>query len=188
MDAVKKADREAVARLVDRNYLEAGAARGPSDGVVPLSRSRLKQPSRDGEFPDAERFKDCGAYVQDRWTGLLWQKDGRAAGKRNFYEAKAYAEELELGGMKGWRVPNIEELRTIFPATFAPFNETSYTPNQCCGGGEEFASYWTSELDLRANDYAYVFHWYNDGGANNCTASKNFVYVRCVRDPAPRIE
>ena len=183
MDRVKQADREAVARLIDRDYLEPDAAGGAPDGITPLAKSRVRQPSRDGAFPDAGRFADHGVYVEDRWTGLLWQKDGLAAGKRNFYEAKEYAEKLELGGMRGWRVPDVEELRTIFPATFAPFTGTTYTARKCCAGPEEFAAYWTSQLD-RGPDYAFVFQWYDQGGANNCTASANFVYVRCVHDTA----
>jgi hypothetical protein len=184
MNSVKKEDRQAVMRLTDRDFL-VGVVRDASDGIVPLAASGVKQPSRDGVFADADRFKDHDQYIEDRWTGLLWQKDGLAAGKRNFYEAKEYAEKLELGGMKEWRVPTAEELRTIFPANFAPFNETTYNPNKCCGGDKEFSAYWTSELDLRSNDYAYVFQWYDTGGANNCFASKNFVYVRCVHDPVP---
>ena len=38
-------------------------------------------------------------------------------------------------------------------------------------------------VDPRLPDYAYVYQWYADGGANNCSASKNLAYVRCVRDP-----
>ena len=185
MKGVTKEVREAVMRLIDRDFLEAGVLRDGSDGIVSLAASGVKQPSRDGAFADANRFKDHDQYIEDRWTGLLWQKDGLAAGKRNFYEAKEYAETLELGGMKGWRVPTVEELRTIFPANFAPFNDAKYNPNECCGGDQEFASYWTSELDLSTKDYAYVFHWYENGGANNCFASKNFVYVRCAHDPLP---
>ena len=185
MDGVGEADRAAVARLIDRDYLESDVARERPDGIVPLAQSRVRQPSRDGAFPDPKRFRDHGGYVEDRWTGLLWQTDALAAGKRNFYEAQDYAAQLELGGMTRWRVPTAAEFRTIFPATFAPFNDAKYTPKQCCAGPDEFASYWTSELDLRSDDYAYVFQWYNHGGANNCTASQNFVYVRCVHDPIP---
>ena len=50
-------------------------------------------------------------------------------------------------------------------------------------GPGEWHSYWTADLDTRSPDYAYVYHWYADGGANNCLASKNHAYVRCVHDP-----
>lgn len=151
--------------------------------VSSLYAARLKQPSKDGKFVAPDRFRDAGDYIEDRWTGLLWQKDGTASGKKNFYQAADYAKELELGGLKGWRVPKIDELATIFPATFAPFSNSMYIPEQCCRGPNEFATFWTSELDLPTPDYAFVYQWYDKGGANNCFASKNYAYVRCVHDP-----
>jgi hypothetical protein len=134
--------------------------------------------------PAGERFRDRGEYVEDTKTGLLWQKDGEASGKKNFYEAADYAKKLKLGGLSGWRVPTAKEYETIFPANTAPFKNSGYTPDMCCGDGrKEFRSYWTSELDGRVEDYAFIYHWYNKGGANNCFASKNYDYVRCVRGP-----
>lgn len=84
---------------------------------------------------------------------------------------------------KGAPLPTIEELATIFPANFAPFTNSKFTPEQCCQGPHEFVSFWTSELDVSAKDYAFVYHWYAQGGANNCYASRNFSNVRCVHDP-----
>ncbi len=147
-----------------------------------LAAARLHQPQRDGEFVEANRFRDAGDYIEDRWTGLLWQKDGAVSGKKNYYEARDYAAQLKLDGLGGWRVPSVEELATIFPATYTPFTHTQYNANQCCEGPAEYPSYWTSELDHSQPDYAYVFQWYADGGANNCYASRNRAYVRCVRD------
>jgi TPR repeat protein len=129
------------------------------------------------------RFIDRGAYVQDTKTGLLWQKDGRRSGRLNYYQAGDYAKALTLGGLLGWRVPTREELASIFPARSAPFTNTPYTSKPCCKGPYEWRSYWTSERDRRLDDYAYVYHWYGKGGANNCYASKNYDYVRAVHDP-----
>ena len=129
------------------------------------------------------RFIDKGEYALDSQTGLWWQKDGQASGKKNFYDAAKYAAGLKLGGRTGWRVPTAAELAAIFPADQAPFTNSAYNKDQCCGGPNEYRSYWTSELDTRLEDYAYVYHWYAKGGKNNCFASKNFVYVRCVLDP-----
>jgi hypothetical protein len=50
-------------------------------------------------------------------------------------------------------------------------------------GADYVSQHETSELDVRAKDYAYVYHWYAKGGANNGYASRNAVYVRCVHDP-----
>jgi len=129
---------------------------------------------------DKTRFVDRGEYVEDTTTGLLWQKDGKASGKHNFYQAAEYAKGLKLGGITGWRVPTAKELEAIFPATDMPFTNTRYNPKMCCAGGE-FEGYWTSDLDTRLDDYAYIYQWYAKGGANNGYASKNFCYVRCVR-------
>ncbi len=128
------------------------------------------------------RLIDRGEFVEDTKTGLFWQKDGRESGKLNFYQAKKYAKNLYLGGVVGWRVPTAKELETIFPAQELPFINTPYTTKKCCEGEYEWRSYWTSEVDNRLADYAYVYHWYGDGGKNNCYASKNYDYVRCVHD------
>jgi hypothetical protein len=134
-----------------------------------------------GDEGEKPRYIDRGEYIEDTTTKLLWQKDGASAGKKNFQQAADYAKGLKLGGLTGWRVPTAKELEGIFPADKKPFLNSKYNPNMCCGGEKEFASFWTSELDGRADDYAFVYQWYNKGGANNCFASKNFVYVRCVR-------
>jgi hypothetical protein len=149
--------------------------------VSPLvsSAQERTEPAAPQEKP---RLIDHGEYVEDRQTGLLWQKDGQSSGKMNFYDAAKYAKSLKLGGLTGWRVPTAKELETIFPADQAPFANSAYNKDQCCAGGKEFRSYWTSELDPRQEDYAFVYQWYAKGGANNCFASKNFVYVRCVLD------
>jgi len=152
--------------------------------VALYSAASAQDPPADKKPAVGERFRDRGEYVEDTQTGLLWQKDGQASGKKNFYQAAEYAAKLKLGGLGGWRVPTAKEFAAIFPADEAPFKNSGYTPDKCCGGGKEFRSYWTSELDGRAEDYAFVYHWYDKGGANNCFASKNFDYVRCVRGPA----
>ncbi len=171
-----------------RSAVEAvGGSTNPGVGrrsdLLSLTNARVKQGERDGKFVAPDRFRDAGAYLEDRWTGLLWQKDGKESGKKNFYQAGEYAESLEIGGLKGWRVPKAEELRTIYPANFEPFTNTQYRPDACCQGPGDYPSYWTGELDLRTKDYAFVFQWYEKGGANNGYASRNFAYVRCVHDP-----
>lgn len=145
--------------------------------LVSQSQDQGKANPQEGDKP---RFVDKGEYIEDTTTGLLWQKDGIASGKRNFYQAADYAKSITLGGLDGWRVPTAKELAAIFPATDKPFTNTKYNPNKCCAGGE-FNSYWTSDLDKRLDDYAFIYQWYDKGGANNCFASKNFAYVRCVR-------
>ena len=149
--------------------------------AVPTFGKPVREPIR--PVP-TQRFIDRGDYVEDTKTGLLWQKDGKAAGKHNFFQAGEYAKNLKLGGMTGWRVPKIHEFKEIFPATDAPFTNTPYNPGKCCGGPIPHDSYWTSEL--QGPNYAFVYHWYAQGGANNCYADANVVHVRCVHDPVRR--
>jgi TPR repeat protein len=125
---------------------------------------------------------DRGEYIEDTDTGLLWQKDGHASGRLNFYQAQDYASNLKLGGKKGWRVPTAQELDTIFPAIKKPFINTAYTDKPCCQKEHIWSNYWTSEMDNSRGDYAYIYQWYEDGSINNCYASKNYAYVRCVHD------
>ena len=157
----------------------AAAQKRVIEETIAVERERLRG------FPGKQyaRFIDRGEYVQDTKTGLLWQKDGKASGRRNYYQAADYAESLALGGLLGWRVPTREELASIFPARKAPFTNTPYTNQPCCKGPYEWHSYWTADLDKRLKDYAYVYHWYGKGGPNNCYASKNYDYVRAVHDP-----
>ena len=153
-------------------------------GLVPslLLSVAFAQEQKEEKKEEKPRYIDRGEYIEDTTTKLLWQKDGATAGKKNFQQAAEYAKGLKLGGLKGWRVPTAKELAGIFPADQKPFLNSKYNPNACCGGPNEFASFWTCELDTRLDDYAFVYQWYNKGGANNGFASKNFVYVRCVRD------
>jgi len=128
------------------------------------------------------RLIDRGEFIEDTQTGLYWQKDGESSGKLNFYQAKEYAKSLNLGGVKGWRVPTAKELQTIFPADKKPFINSFYNAEEYNRRKYRWTSYWTSELDNRMQDYAYIYQWYAKGGKNNCYASKNYVYVRCVHD------
>jgi WD40 repeat protein len=168
--------------------------RGCSSGVVvicfalPFIAAAQVPPGTDKDARPTEallpRFVDRGEVVLDTKTGLLWQKDGNSSGKLNFYQAADYAAKLKLGGLTGWRVGTKEELAEIFPATDPPFVNTMYTKVPYAVGKHEWHSYWTSTLDTSIPDYAYVYHWYAQGGANNCSASKNTALVRCVHDPA----
>jgi hypothetical protein len=131
------------------------------------------------------RFRDRGDYVEDTKTGLLWQKDGTASGKRDYHGAKEYAAGLKLGRLTGWRVPTRGELKAIVPAVEAPFKNTKYNKHPYAKGQGEWSSYWTADLDTRLPNYAYIYQWYAKGGANNCYTS-NAGYVRCVRDPVKK--
>ena len=97
------------------------------------------------------RFTDNGdGTVTDAATGLTWQKADSGSGK-NWEDALAYAEDLELGGHEDWRLPNAKELQSIVDYTRSPsttssaaiapvFNCTTITNE---AGAADYASYWT---------------------------------------------
>ena len=145
--------------------------------------TRLKAELRRLKAADG-RFRDRGDHVADTKTGLLWQKDGTAAGQLNYFDAFKYATGLTLAGTPGWRLPTRAELADIFPAADPPFENTQYNPDRPVSpSAGPMPSYWSGDLDPRLPDYAFVYHWHGAGGANNCYASRNKAWVRCVHDP-----
>jgi hypothetical protein len=78
-------------------------------------------------------FTDNGnGTLTDNKTGLIWQKEGGNDGGgayRSWAQAMAYCDGLELGGRTDWRLPNINELRSIFNsnATAAPVFDPLFT-------------------------------------------------------------
>jgi hypothetical protein len=185
-DAVTASDLKSVMVTANRAHDDGRARWEPGRGcdVTTIYDARLQQLSKNGTFVAPDRFRDAGEYVEDRWTGLLWQKDGDDSGEMDFYDAAEYAKRLKLGGVTGWRVPILRELATIFPATFAPFSDTHYSSKPCCSDKEDSPSYWTSEKQGGPDStIAILYHWYEKGGGNNCIAGANGAYVRCVRGP-----
>ena len=97
-------------------------------------------------------FTDNGdGTITDQATGLTWQQtdDGTA---RNWEEALAYAEGLELAGHSDWRLPNAKELQSIIDYTRSPLTTGSAAidPVFSCtaitdeAGGTNYPFYWTS--------------------------------------------
>jgi hypothetical protein len=94
--------------------------------------------------------------VSDLATGLMWQQadDGRS---RDWEEALAYAENLQLAGYDDWRLPNAKELQSIVdysrspdktgsPAIDPVFYVTEITDPEGTGG--QFPYFWTSTTHL----------------------------------------
>lgn len=128
----------------------------------------------------AARFQDQGDHVADAKTGLLWQKDGSASGRLDYYQAIRYATTLELAGRAGWRLPTPKELAEIYPAA-APFANTRFHAER--PPPKDRADYWTSATDPAKPDAALVFPWCPGGAPTSTSASQTRSFVRCVHDP-----
>ncbi|MCP4603561.1 MAG: DUF1566 domain-containing protein [Proteobacteria bacterium] len=99
---------------------------------------------------DPNRFAvsddDTQKTVLDQATGLIWQK--KFSVRKNWKQSLAYCEGLEYGGFDDWRLPNVQEMRTLinlaitdpssdFPGLPADYfwtssSSTYYTNNAWC--------------------------------------------------------
>ena len=91
--------------------------------------------------------------ITDLATGLMWQKadDGNT---RDWEEALAYAENLELANHSDWRLPNAKELQSIVDYTRSPQELGGYSPAidpifeisqiQDPEGGDFYPYFWSS--------------------------------------------
>lgn len=114
-------------------------------------------------------FKDNGdETISDLATGLMWQKadDGIS---RNWEEALAYAEALELGGYSDWRLPNAKELQSIVDYSRSPQTTSSPAIDPI---------FETSEIDYpNGNSGHYPFFWTGTTHLDGANPYSNAVYI-----------
>ena len=60
----------------------------------------------------ADRFTRNGSVVYDSKTQLSWQNKPSTK-KFNWSDAKSYCSNLTYGGKEDWRLPNIDELKSL---------------------------------------------------------------------------
>ena len=121
-------------------------------------------------------FTRNGDIVTDTISKLQWQDD-TIGSKMEWQEAIDYCENtLKLGGYKDWRLPNINELKSIVdrdkynPAIVNGFKNTSSH------------AYWSSTTNQSDNYYTWVVIF--DYGLI-AYSNKDYyggLFVRCVRD------
>ena len=70
------------------------------------------------------RLAEGDGTVSDHVSGMMWQRHHSAA--MRFVEADGYCDTLALGGHTDWRLPNIDELRTLLRG-----NPNSETDGDC---------------------------------------------------------
>jgi hypothetical protein len=88
-------------------------------------------PSSGGDFGGYNRTSfTCSAgftdnedgTVTDNLTGLVWARNANPCGVKNWADALIYCNDLDLGGHNDWRLPNINELRSLFdPSLSSPY-------------------------------------------------------------------
>jgi hypothetical protein len=140
-------------------------------------------PMGDGTTGDQYAVTADGLTVVDKITGLIWQRDG--LGLRggcsgdgnltcNWAEAQAYCAGLSLGGLSGWRLPAVMELRTI-----VDYTRVSPAIDQRAFPSTPSEWYWTSSPSAGSSGYAWYVYF--DSGYSLCNGVGNYYRVRCVR-------
>lgn len=133
---------------------------------------RCVRGTRTAEAP-ATPFINYAVTVYDARTGLSWQRSPPATLHSKAEGAIAYCRELELDGVKAWRLPTIKELNTLIDEglTGPAINRTSFPDTR-----SEW--YWSSSAYVGLSGY----HWavsFGDGASYINVSSKGI--ARCVR-------
>ncbi|MGV6830004.1 MAG: Lcl C-terminal domain-containing protein [bacterium] len=119
---------------------------------------------------------DSKQIVTDYTTRLQWQDDADAKNiTKKWKGAIEYCDALSLGGYTDWRLPNINELKTIVDRAVSPSIVTGFT--------NSYNDYYWSSTSLRISPhYAFVVNFGN--GVVNFYNKNSNIYsrVRCVRD------
>lgn len=107
--------------------------------------------------------------VTDTRTGLIWTKENNSAA--TWQEALNYCEGLDHGGATDWRLPNIEELKTLL-------DDTGYFPASDFPGMPA-ADFWSSSSSVTSISTALYVNFYL--GYVSTYYKTNSYYARCVR-------
>ena len=161
-------------------------------------------------FPDGKCVNEANVFLEKESAkdesgsqdNLIWSH--RSSKNMNWNHAKQYCEDLREGGFTDWRLPNIDELRTLIkncpktePGGECRISEKNrrlssedwYPGGSCsCGdnggysklGDDSYVGLWASSVvsdDFESAWYVYFF----GGLVNGNKKSDNALYVRCVR-------
>ena len=117
-------------------------------------------------------FSKSGDIVTDNTTGLQWQDDA-VGSMMTWQDTINYCENLALESHSDWRLPNINELKTII-------DRAKYNPSIV--DGFEYTttgSFWSSTTYEGSHDKAWNVHFYGGDTYDEPKSYENF--VRCVR-------
>jgi hypothetical protein len=137
-------------------------------------------------FALADLFDNGDHTVTDTATGLMWQQievvntEGTVR-EMTWEEALNYCNTLELAGYDDWRLPNINELRSIvdynktvdYDSDDPPIDKVRF-PNAIWG------TYWSSTTYADKTYKAWVIR-FNNHGRDGVDDKLNSYYVRAVR-------
>lgn len=134
----------------------SGLANGPDDGKAPGNYVRCV--SGEQQVYGVNAFLDnADGTVTDTATGRMWQQadDGQ---RREWAEALAYCEALDLAGHQDWYLPNSKELQSIVDydkTAFPAIDETFFAITK----DSETLDFWTSTTfgDIKSHANVIAF-------------------------------
>ncbi|NWF65785.1 MAG: DUF1566 domain-containing protein [Chloroflexi bacterium] len=141
--------------------------------LLPYVRCVRGESLRQGNYAD-----NHNGTVIDLDTGLVWQQGDAQndQGGHSWETALAYCEDLTLGGWDDWRLPNIQEIKTI-----VDYSRLEPAINPIFGSGSFSLDYWSSTTSvwIAQVDYAQSVDFSEGRIQHSRKSSAN--YVRCVR-------
>ncbi len=130
--------------------------------------------------PFGIRYVDHGdGTVTDIQTGLMWQQ-ATAPNSMKWDDAIAYCRKLTLGGHSDWRLPDLDELRSLVDLSYRPTIHPDFFSNTM----SEW--YWSFSTFASSTDYAWVV-LFGHGNVSNDSKTSRW-YVRAVRGGQRDIE
>ena len=193
---VKKAEEERKAKEAEAKKAEAERKAKEAEAKK-AEAERKKQEAEREEKRKAEAAKR-EQHLKGRKIGnLIWSD--RSSNKMNWSSAKKYCEDLTEGGYTDWRLPNIDELRTLIQnhsgtqsGGSCPISEKagklawSDRTDDCNGIiGSNFSKlgdtdwFWSSSVHSANPYYRWLVYFYYGHVSDSNVAINN--YVRCVR-------
>jgi hypothetical protein len=175
-----------ISGLVDAGELDQTATPAPTMKTLDEIYQRLDDvydkvdnipPSWSQKLPVAERFVLVlgGEGVLDRETGLVWEKAPSIS--NDFYIACGTCYERRVGDRKGWRLPTVEELQSLY-------DQAGDGTGRFLPAGHpftlSFTEYWTKTVYDGSTTLAYVVDLAN-GFVKVENKSPTIAGIWCVR-------
>jgi hypothetical protein len=157
----------------------------PSPAVTPPSSSASPTAPLGGEPRSASRFLDNGnGTVTDSITGFMWEKGGSDQPVK-YGDGLAYVHRLneaKLGGYSDWRVPKIQELRSLI--VDASLDGLMVDPVF----DRKVTSCWSSTEYFVSNRTHYAGIDFRDGTTLTRSEHADSYHIRAVRGPVESLK
>ncbi len=133
--------------------LTVGIIIGGIESAAPRKEKKLAQEKAGEKLK--QKFEDNGnGTVSDNDTKLMWQQ-GENDKEMTWKSAITYCKNLPLAGYNDWRLPSIDELKSIIDLKEKPTINKMYFPNV------NSSLYWSSTTNASGSSYAWhvYFHY-----------------------------